>query len=553
MYLPSPPPARFDPRVARSGGKAAGRASARVCHWYDPVLSPDGKRLAVGIGDSRAEQGNVWVLDLVRGTRTRSDLRAGLGVEPGLVSGFRARRLRPRDRRRQASGIYAKAARAPDAEEQIVAPGRPRRVSDLLVTGWSPDGRRCHRRSSSRREGNYGIWTLPLSGGRKPAAADRYGRSTSTPRVSRRTADGSHTCSASPAGAEIYVQAFPGPRREVSDLDRAAAMSPSGERDGKELFFVVSGRPRHGGARSRPRRPSKPATPRPLFVPESASSSSGSTASRRTASASSSAIPGRRAGRPQRPAGPELDRGAEVDGKNGRCTNANRAVPRRPGLLPRGHRAGLAQDDVAARIAGAAMTQGGASAFLETLTDTVGGRVTGSPQNRAASELILAALKKAGYENAHFEEYPMASRWTRGPASRADPLADRPADHDRLHGVGPGDGRRDPRRRSSTSARRRPSTGRRRPIASAAPPCSWTCSDRRRSGLRHALRPRAQARGGGRRGDAACPPTSRAGWSTRPPSASIRRARCRRSRWRRRTRRCCGGCSRRGPCGSRST
>ena len=78
---------------------------------------------------------------------------------------------------------------------------------------------------------------------------------------------------------------------------------------------------------------------------------------------------------------------------------------------------GLSQDDVAARIAGAAMTQGGASAFLETLTDTVGGRVTGSPQNRAASELILAALKKAGYENAHFEEYPMASRWTRGPAS----------------------------------------------------------------------------------------------------------------------------------------
>ena len=70
-----------------------------------------------------------------------------------------------------------------------------------------------------------------------------------------------------------------------------------------------------------------------------------------------------------------------------------------------------AEDPTAARIAGAAMTQGGASAFLETLTDTVGGRVTGSPQNRAASELILAALKKAGYENSHFEEYPMASRW----------------------------------------------------------------------------------------------------------------------------------------------
>jgi hypothetical protein len=78
---------------------------------------------------------------------------------------------------------------------------------------------------------------------------------------------------------------------------------------------------------------------------------------------------------------------------------------------------GLAQDDVAARIAGAALTQRGASAYLEQLTDTVGGRVTGSPQLRSASELLLAALKDAGYANAHFEEFPLESRWQRGPAN----------------------------------------------------------------------------------------------------------------------------------------
>src|SRR4051794_27091601 len=76
-----------------------------------------------------------------------------------------------------------------------------------------------------------------------------------------------------------------------------------------------------------------------------------------------------------------------------------------------------AEEEVAARIAGAALTRGGALAFLETLTDTIGGRVTGSPQNRAASELILAALKDAGFENAHFEEYSLESRWQRGPAA----------------------------------------------------------------------------------------------------------------------------------------
>ena len=77
---------------------------------------------------------------------------------------------------------------------------------------------------------------------------------------------------------------------------------------------------------------------------------------------------------------------------------------------------GLAQDDPLARIAGAA-SRGGAMTFLETLTDTVGGRVTGSKELRAASELILAELKKAGFANARFEEYPLEARWTRGPAS----------------------------------------------------------------------------------------------------------------------------------------
>lgn len=69
------------------------------------------------------------------------------------------------------------------------------------------------------------------------------------------------------------------------------------------------------------------------------------------------------------------------------------------------------------RIVGAALTRGGAISFLETLTDTVGGRVTGSPESRAASELILKELREAGFDNAHFEEFSIAAGWQRGPAS----------------------------------------------------------------------------------------------------------------------------------------
>ncbi len=73
-------------------------------------------------------------------------------------------------------------------------------------------------------------------------------------------------------------------------------------------------------------------------------------------------------------------------------------------------------NDEVARIVGYAQTRGGALSFLETLTDTVGGRVTGSPQSHAASELILKTLKDAGFDNAHFEEYSFESGWQRGPA-----------------------------------------------------------------------------------------------------------------------------------------
>jgi Zn-dependent M28 family amino/carboxypeptidase len=75
-----------------------------------------------------------------------------------------------------------------------------------------------------------------------------------------------------------------------------------------------------------------------------------------------------------------------------------------------------AADDTAERIVGAALTRGGAAAFLERLTDTIGGRVTGSPQSRATSELLLATLKDAGLANVHAEEWTLESRWERGAA-----------------------------------------------------------------------------------------------------------------------------------------
>jgi carboxypeptidase Q len=75
-------------------------------------------------------------------------------------------------------------------------------------------------------------------------------------------------------------------------------------------------------------------------------------------------------------------------------------------------------DDIE-RIVGAAMTRGGAMRLLETLTDTIGGRLTGSPESRAAADLVLKELRDAGYDGAHFEDYPLAAGWRHGEATGA--------------------------------------------------------------------------------------------------------------------------------------
>ena len=73
------------------------------------------------------------------------------------------------------------------------------------------------------------------------------------------------------------------------------------------------------------------------------------------------------------------------------------------------------QDELA-RIVGYSMITGGASNFLETLTDRIGGRITGSAESRATADLILKSLKDAGFENAHFEQFEINPGWQHGPA-----------------------------------------------------------------------------------------------------------------------------------------
>jgi len=92
------------------------------------------------------------------------------------------------------------------------------------------------------------------------------------------------------------------------------------------------------------------------------------------------------------------------------------AMPRQstPGRAGARSDAGGATDLVAS-IAGRALVPNGAMEFLRTLVDSVGPRVTGTQQSRAAAELLRDTLRHAGFASAHFEEYEFHPRWQRGP------------------------------------------------------------------------------------------------------------------------------------------
>lgn len=74
----------------------------------------------------------------------------------------------------------------------------------------------------------------------------------------------------------------------------------------------------------------------------------------------------------------------------------------------------LLEDENIPRLIGHSFTSNGAMEFLEILTDTIGGRITGSPGSRRAAELILRTLKAAGFETARAEGYELPSVWRHG-------------------------------------------------------------------------------------------------------------------------------------------
>jgi Tol biopolymer transport system component/predicted Ser/Thr protein kinase len=215
-------------------GKQAGKVGERE-RYSDPRLSPDGKRLAVTVGDPLT---NIWVFDLDRGTKTRLTFDTATHNMPtwspdgGRVA-FTSR-SGPAAGGNFGASLHAKASNGTGADELMLAadPG-----ANLLYPQWSPDGRYVVYQRGFGPTGTA-IWAMPLMGDKKPVPVAQPQSTQNSVFNARLSPDGrwlAYTSNDS-GRPEVYVAPFPGGGGRWQ-ITTNGGDSATWRRDGKELFY----------------------------------------------------------------------------------------------------------------------------------------------------------------------------------------------------------------------------------------------------------------------------------------------------------------------------
>jgi eukaryotic-like serine/threonine-protein kinase len=195
--------------------------------YSNSALSPDGTKLAVGVGNVGAR--DIWVYDLKRGTESRLTSSSGDNLNP-LWSADGNRVIFTSSRAGQLD-IYEQAANGlGNAESIYESKDQTKSVDDL-----ASDGRYA---IYDTRGGalSTDLWVLPLLGERKPL---RFAESNFAAREARFSPNGRYIAYASNETGryEIYVQTFP-EHLGKWQISTDGGGEPAWRRDGKELFYL---------------------------------------------------------------------------------------------------------------------------------------------------------------------------------------------------------------------------------------------------------------------------------------------------------------------------
>jgi serine/threonine protein kinase len=137
------------------GGKALGTIAAPADYRF-PALSHDGRRVAVARTEINASNGDIWTIDLARGTMTRFTFDAANDILPAFSADDS--RIYFTSSRTDAGDIFVKAATGIGAEERVVAlPGL------TLASECSLDGRYLLVQNNAGRKAGWDIYVYSIA------------------------------------------------------------------------------------------------------------------------------------------------------------------------------------------------------------------------------------------------------------------------------------------------------------------------------------------------------------------------------------------------------
>ncbi len=197
-------------------------------NYIRPLLSPDGKRIAVDGPDSQGNR-DISLIDL-NGNLTRFTFDPGTDLFPvwspdGSRIVFSSDRDGPRN-------LYQKNAIGAGKEELLL-----KTETNKIAMDWSADGKYILFTVNDPKT-KIDLWVFPLFGDQKPTP---WLQTESNERLARFSPDGRWIAYISDESGvnEVYVQTFPGSEGKWQ-VSTNGGYFPTWRHDGKELFYVSS-------------------------------------------------------------------------------------------------------------------------------------------------------------------------------------------------------------------------------------------------------------------------------------------------------------------------
>ncbi len=221
-------------------GKTLSKVAERAFYKGAGRISPDGKRLAISMGDPQAD---IWVLDLARGSRTRLTFGGATHLEPSWsADGQRVCYTRQNGTTvMTGTSLRARVANG-GGQEEVLMETNPSTPVTLLSPQWSPDGRYLVHMEQSGPTG-AGVWALPLTGEKKPFPVVQPQVPQSRVVQYRLSPDGRWLAYSSTESGreEVYVTHFPSGQGRWQ-VSQNGGTFPAWRGDSKEIwYFGVDG------------------------------------------------------------------------------------------------------------------------------------------------------------------------------------------------------------------------------------------------------------------------------------------------------------------------